>query len=129
MNEKGLIGYYNLFIVLFVILSISCSFIFNLSTYRKEIYQYELLKVIQNNENMIYQVLYEIALLDKKPSSYLSSNDELYYISIYDETKNYYLVKHNNNTLKYSSFQYFEVIVLFENNTFEIISWEYTYEK
>ena len=125
MNEKGIISCYNLFVVLFLSLSIALSLIYNISVYRNETYYYELLTVIQNDENQLHRSLYEIAQEAKVPNSYYDEDGNRMEIEIVDNENNIYKVtKLNNNVLK-SSMGVIDVYVYINNKEFKIIKWEY----
>lgn len=125
MNEKGIISYYNLFVVLFISLSIALSLIYNISVYRNETYYYELLTVIQNDENMLYRSLHNIAQVNKVPNYYYDEDGNRLEIEVVDNINFIYKVtKQNDNALK-SSMGIIDVYVYINNKEFKIIKWEY----
>lgn len=125
MNEKGIISYYNLFVVLFLSLSIALSLIYNISVYRNETYYYELLTVIQNDENNLYRSLHDIAQENKVPKYYYDEDGNRLEIEVVDNINFIYKVtKQNDNALK-SSMGIIDVYVYINNKEFKIIKWEY----
>lgn len=125
MNEKGIISYYNLFVVLFLSLSIALSLIYNISVYRNETYYYELLTVIQNDENNLYRSLHDIAQENKVPKYYYDEDGNRLEIEVVDNINFVYKVtKQNDNALK-SSMGIIDVYVYINNKEFKIIKWEY----
>lgn len=125
MNEKGIISYYNLFVVLFLSLSIALSLIYNISVYRNETYYYELLTVIQNVENNLYRSLHDIAQENKVPKYYYDEDGNRLEIEVVDNINFIYKVtKQNDNALK-SSMGIIDVYVYINNKEFKIIKWEY----
>lgn len=125
MNEKGIISYYNLFVVLFLSLSIALSLIYNISVYRNETYYYELLTVIQNDENNLYRLLHDIAQENKVPKYYYDEDGNRLEIEVVDNINFIYKVtKQNDNALK-SSMGIIDVYVYINNKEFKIIKWEY----
>ena len=125
MNEKGIISYYNLFVVLFLSLSIALSLIYNISVYRNETYYYELLTVIQNDENNLYRSLHDIAQENKVPQYYYDEDGNRLEIEVVDNINFIYKVtKQNDNALK-SSMGIIDVYVYINNKEFKIIKWEY----
>lgn len=125
MNEKGIISYYNLFVVLFLSLSIALSLIYNISVYRNETYYYELLTVIQNDENNLYRSLHDIAQENKVPNYYYDEDGNRLEIEVVDNINFIYKVtKQNDNVLK-SSMGIIDVYVYINNKEFKIIKWEY----
>ena len=81
--------------------------------------------IIQNDENILYRSLHDIAQENKVPKYYYDEDGNRLEIEVVDNINFIYKVtKQNDNALK-SSMGIIDVYVYINNKEFKIIKWEY----
>lgn len=126
MNEKGILGYYNIFVIVFLFLSLSIDSLINIVKYSNNLYNYEFLISIQSFEDTLHKTLKAISELDKIPKRYYDINNEVYEITIIDKEQSLYELFKFEGDLLSSSFAEIHLIVEFKDNKYKIIEMEYT---